>query len=843
MSQISGRSGSEAAARGALRGAGRRAVWALQILLVAAALGAWLWMCVQFAARAGEREAAPGPPSMEVVNWSDPESSAFCVACHRPVGPAMVGLDVEHGHPINVRLSDAQRAALDTLATIAGPGDTLICMSCHVLGSARPFMLADTLEDSRLCRHCHAEQFGTRGAPHDFTESAPELLNRRGQRAADAGPCSGCHAAHRYTQEFTPCALDPTGRCVACHPTPACSGDAETGRHDHPGALCVECHDPHHNEFGHYLRRPGVAACTECHAEYADGRGGGMHPVGEVDRDVPATSGDASGETAREVTCRACHAIHTGGHAPMLRVAAGENDGCLACHRDGLLERGGGELPRHGRGPVLNPEQRQAVLAWGGRIGDGGELQCGSCHRVHRSPARDDLLAFRVSSDDSCAACHTEQASVIGTTHDLRINRAHETNRLGVTAQSGGACSACHLGHGSARTLTPAPGDPRGVCTTCHQNGACGESLVLSGTSHPDTACTDCHDPHQRRFGHYLAKDPAELCADCHSEQFSLMGGPHDWRLDPAGWPQELDTRGGVCLACHVPHGGERSDLSRFGSAEYDSFHDDACVRCHDGERWGADSASACLHPHEISPDQQTVDLALVPKDDQGQMRMGCRTCHDPHGGPEPVHLARVAPGMPTESLCLQCHENRSPLIPGHSSDSLSAIGYDVDSCKPCHAIHATRDGGWGQMLSPRFLMKECDLIVGETEGCVPCLGCHREGGPAPLREVFTHPPVLLTNVIEPDSPGYLPLFNESGHVDPHGRITCRTCHLAHGNVAIGVDNEALLRSLTPQQQRHHRFSVRPFDSPNVCTTCHGPNARWRYLYFHDPDRRKGQRP
>jgi hypothetical protein len=207
----------------------------------------------------------------------------------------------------------------------------------------------------------------------------------------------------------------------------------------------------------------------------------------------------------------------------------------------------------------------------------------------------------------------------------------------------------------------------------------------------------------------------------------------------------------------------------------------------------------------------------------------------------------------------------------GHAPQRLAKIGFDVDSCKPCHAMHADPAEAWGQMLSPRFLKiselasvnpvinsepGSADPVLNErgnppsgssqrsttlstttapvhSEGALPCLVCHHSGGPAPVRDIATHPSVAFVNLTSPNDPGYMPLFNDHGRVDPKGQITCRTCHLSHGQKGL-LETAANNRTLSPDEQRSARMQLRPFVAPNLCTQCHGDTARLKFLFFHN---------
>lgn len=813
-------------------------------LLVCGLLFAVCFTFISFVGAAAKRKPPHLPATMEEVDWKSRESSRYCLACHKPVGPAMAGLDVAHGHPQNVPLNDSQIQAVKDLNTVLGPDNTLICMSCHQLGerATKPNMLADTLEDGKLCEHCHPGHYA-RNTPHDLRRSAPDERNRLGQTVTEGGPCSACHLAHRYARDFQPCDPDPDGRCTSCHQAYHCAEKhARTVMH-HPESRCMGCHDPHDMTHSEFLKAPIGELCITCHDGYEGGAPAGMHPMGLMDSPVPQElilAGAWVQSDSHELTCVICHSTHTSNEEHLLVYNPDTNQLCLACHEDKrAVPTAMGAAPQHGESPVLNGDQLAIVSHWEAPVGPNNELLCVSCHRVHGSKSPMALLAFLPKYGETCGACHPHHDGVFGSSHDLRTNFPDEQNIAGMTPSEYGACSACHLAHRYARDVKPTVSDPAGQCVTCHQPDSCGEARLAEGVQHPETSCTDCHNPHERRFKNYLTAEQVAVCSECHTEQTRLIGGPHDVSANPENWPDVATSPGGVCLSCHVPHGGERGDLFRVHGEQTVENHDDVCLVCHKDSGWGAASGVAAIHPHDISPDQELVELALVPKDDAGNMRMGCRTCHDPHGGATPIHLARVGPDEPTARLCIHCHEDKQFIEnTAHSAARLSALGIDVDSCKPCHAMHATAGGTWGSMLSPRFLKEGCEAVDVTIGECVPCLACHHPNGPAPVRAIATHPAdKAMFNAIAPDAPGYLPLFNAEGNVDPAGHVTCRTCHVSHGRLDL-LRRVADRETLSSAEQSAIRTQVRSFITPNICTECHGAEARARFLFFHDPQRR-----
>lgn len=798
-----------------------------------------------------EAPSSASPPSvMEDVNWESPESSIYCLACHKDVSPAMARLDVEQGHSQNVVLSDTQQLAVAEMGGTVGPDGVLICMSCHKLGTENEHMLADTLSGSKLCEHCHPRQFTLIGTVHDLRTSAPDEQNRYGQTAESGGPCSACHLSHHYARDFEPSELDPDGRCIICHTIGRAAAEHARGTMEHPDAHCVVCHNPHDETNRHFLKKPASQVCLDCH-DYAGGVGEGMHPLGKMSGPIPQALLLAGAEVygaIDEITCLTCHSTHSSRHAPLLLMPADTNELCLTCHEQELAEMGAdGNVPRHGQSPELTFEQREVVEGRGGRVGANGELLCVSCHKVHHaeSPAR--LLVFRPRSEDACSACHPAQAGVVGTAHDLRTNFGNEPNVAGVTPREGGVCSGCHMAHRPARPAMPLAADAEGLCTSCHRPDGLAASMLEGNAGHPGATCVSCHNPHEHSTPDFRVKGQADLCRSCHAEQFSMVGGPHDRNARPEAWANHVtDETGedGPCLVCHVAHGEKGTDLLR-GETDVSSNHDSVCLSCHADAAWGAQTAIAAIHPRQIRPEQKRVPVELVPTDAAGQMRMGCRTCHDPHGGATPTHLARVADDEPTSQLCKHCHQDKRLIErTGHSAEGLAAAGFPTESCKPCHAMHANPNGAWGQMLSPRFLMagpaaQQADDIQIGHEAAVPCLVCHHEGGAAPVREIDTHPPVALTNISQPDEPGYMPLFNTEGKPDPRGQITCRTCHLSHGQTAL-LEAAERNADLSPDDIRAARMQLRPFVAPNLCTQCHGPDARLKFLFFHNVKQRGG---
>jgi len=628
-----------------------------------------------------------------------------------------------------------------------------------------------------------------------------------------------------------------------------------------------------------FLRMPNTASelCVTCHADKTRGPEFGTHPTGGMPWPVPQALRDAGakvGPNPRELTCQVCHTPHGTRFEHLLVMGASSNQLCLNCHdqmRPGMFREGA--HTEHPLQPHANAEQAAAVERLGTRLGPEGQLICLSCHKLHHGRGERYMLADDLTDGRLCLQCHEDRRSLFGTPHDLRLKFPQEKNRLGMTAESAGPCSACHLFHRYARPPEPTPVDPIGLCVTCHQPGRCAESRTLGPLNHPQAKCTDCHNPHETTFGKFLAARPAQVCAKCHADHLSLAGGPHDvtvgaapvtGRSDramtgpariPPNWPPAARQADDQCLACHRPHAEAGGSLFRVAAADLDGSADASCAACHAGSAWDGAGEQTALHPRDATKIAVAHGLPLTSQP-TGEPQIGCKTCHDPHRGADTPWLLRTQTGSPSD-VCANCHTEAQHIqLTAHSAGNLAAAGFQADACQPCHRLHASPASVQSALLWPKSL--SAGDGVQSAAGSVAdhyCTSCHRVGGPAAPPEIATHAPIPLFNPTRAEQPGFLPLFDQLGQVDPRGQISCRTCHLPHGRdvdlPAVAASTDATpagttpLRAdpapePTPAERRARRAQLRPFSPPNVCTSCHGFDGLLRFLYFHDPQRRGG---
>jgi predicted CXXCH cytochrome family protein len=616
--------------------------------------------------------------------------------------------------------------------------------------------------------------------------------------------------------------------------------------------VCRTCHSAHASgqpsgdmATAVFLRVPNRASelCVSCHADKAGGRQAGMHPTGGMPWPVPEVllkAGARVGPNLRELTCQVCHTPHGAPHEHLLVMGTESNQLCLACHdqiRPGMFRAGG--RAEHPLSPVVDAAQAAAVREMGTQLGPDHRLICLSCHKLHEAVGPRFLLADELTDGRMCLRCHENKRVVVDSPHDLRQNHPDVRNRLGMTAHSGGPCSACHLFHRYARAPEASEIDPGGgKCITCHQPGRPAEDKVLGDVNHAIIACTKCHDPHTEKYGEFLRDYPHVVCSSCHAEQGDLAGGPHDVTRDASAWPAVASATHDECLACHRPHGNEESGLFRAGYAAGEDRADAVCIACHQAAASDSNSALSLLHSRDATQLKTDPGLPLGGGDDAGSI--ACRTCHNPHRGALDSALLRVQSGANPQELCFRCHNDVAYIQDiGHGHAGLQAAGLDVDVCGPCHVLHGQRASVEEPLLWPEKLAAPPAASQTARPADRYCVACHRAGGPVAPPAIATHPQVDMFNATAPDAPSFLPLFNDEGEVDPTGTIACRTCHLTHGR-----DHPAPvppnLESLTPRELRARQWHIRSFGPESVCVYCHGSDGLRRFMYFHDPARRGG---
>jgi predicted CXXCH cytochrome family protein len=616
---------------------------------------------------------------------------------------------------------------------------------------------------------------------------------------------------------------------------------------------CRTCHSAHGTAEPNgdlrtavFLRVPNTASelCMGCHPDKTRGPELGTHPTGGMPWPVPqaiVAAGGRIGPNPRELTCQVCHTPHGAAHDHLLVMGTESNQLCLTCHdsmRPGLFREGSAEHPLS---PKTSPEQAAAVQELGTKLGPDGELICLSCHKLHHGRSKRYMLADELRDARLCLRCHSERRNLLGTSHDLRTNHPTEKNRLGMTPEDSGPCSACHLFHRYARPPEASDLDPGGgKCITCHQSDRVASAKALGDLNHPPIGCTNCHNPHETRYGKYLLSVPSDICRRCHTANLGVRDGPHDVTCGRGPWPAESAATHDTCMACHRPHGNLETSLFRAGLAPGEKPPDAMCLACHQNVAPDANSERSLQHPRDVVRQKAGASpAASVAVGDS--LHVACRICHNPHAGIHaPRALLRVELGAPVNQVCMNCHTETVHLAAtGHGLTPLQAAGLPTDACAPCHQVHACRDAVEPRYLWPRELSGEPSENLSLLEMDQHCLACHRDGGPAQPPAIARHPKVDMYNPTAPDSPGFLPLFNAQGEVDAQGKLGCHTCHLPHGRTTVARIPPGFGQP-SGRELRARVWHIRTFAAGSVCGTCHGFDGLRRFMYFHDPERRTG---
>jgi DmsE family decaheme c-type cytochrome len=172
--------------------------------------------------------------------------------------------------------------------------------------------------------------------------------------------------------------------------------------------------------------------------------------------------------------------------------------------------------------------------------------------------------------------------------------------------------------------------------------------------------CETCHGNAEKHMGTGKAEDiinPAKLpseqanatCLKCHSGDqhvFAWKGGSHD-RKDMS------------CLSCHNVHHAKSPEkmLAAFTV-------EDTCLRCHTEQRKALFQRSTHLFRTE-----------------QRNMKVGCASCHNPHGGEGEKMLLNHT----VNNLCYTCHaEKRGPFLWEHPPVR--------ENCMNCHSPHGSNN-------------------------------------------------------------------------------------------------------------------------------------------------------
>jgi DmsE family decaheme c-type cytochrome len=239
--------------------------------------------------------------------------------------------------------------------------------------------------------------------------------------------------------------------CATCHAEVA-KGFVDNphtkmaAEHGAAGVNCEGCHGPGgaHVEGGGDITKifnPAKATpkevdarCLSCHA--------GAHPNFLRSQHAKA-----------DVSCIACHAIHTSKEEALLK--APQPTLCFQCHTDVVPQF---SMPFHHR---VNE----------------GVVQCSDCHDPHGTFGNNQIKST-ADQNAICTKCHMDTRGPFVFEH---------------AAVKAEGCMACHTPHGSQNARLLNMPNINTLCNQCHSPVAAGTVHSMSAGSSELTPCTSCH--------------------------------------------------------------------------------------------------------------------------------------------------------------------------------------------------------------------------------------------------------------------------------------------------------------------------------------------------------------
>ena len=439
----------------------------------------------------------------------------LCVACHESVGTDLVDKRGLHGKHPKVSTSECQSCHREHKGRDA---KTLEFDWANFDHRATDFHLVAAHADV-TCSKCHIDDAPKTAAPNECASCHGKEDPHQGQLGTQ---CDSCH----WQSDWAATAFNHSDTGFALHGLHArltCSDCHKDKTFSDAAGECASCHDkddPHNAAFG--------SSCEQCHGTNSWKISGFNHAqqTGFALDGQHATLSCASCHTnsspLQNSTCQSCHAkddIHAGSFG----------SDCASCHSSISWRKTEFE---HNAFPLIGSHAELSCAAChtqpGTKLGT-------TCHQCHDDPHEQQL-------GQTCERCHRQSdwKNNLSFNHDFT-----HFPLLGKHALLG--CNDCHA---SARFH-----DASSSCQSCHAQDDIHEGALGS-------ECQQCHNPadwHHTRFDHAAVADfplsgahQNATCESCHER-------PNFMRA----------TNAAQCVQCHQqddPHNGQ------FGNN---------CAQCH----------------------------------------------------------------------------------------------------------------------------------------------------------------------------------------------------------------------------------------------------------------------
>ncbi|MBD3647716.1 MAG: hypothetical protein HUJ31_09760, partial [Pseudomonadales bacterium] len=382
---------------------------------------------------------AQGQPLLVVEN----DQSKLCRACHQ-----------DERSLIDTRHNLATTAPASRNLTGANPAESGPCSACHIPHNARgPKLWARSTDPSAgfasaACTGCHSSsglsEKKLAGHNHPVGVALDKLDVRTGTDgwviAGDQAPSSGnFQPLPLYDEQGNEVANDGEIACFTCHDVHRWQPGAQTVVDDGEGDGS--------NSFLRIRSDGESPLCTNCHWQQQSV----VDTRHDTTRTAPESLNSQAHTPARSGVCGACHLPHNGqAEALWAREYPAEATGmerqCFGCHKQD------GPAGKHLTGQFTHPihvtpevSNGMALPLYASASGDERQIDCGTCHDVHRwsasgvesdpdgeGDARNSFLRIPASDDSQlCIQCHKTQSLVIGTDHDLRMSAPGHVNGSG----------------------------------------------------------------------------------------------------------------------------------------------------------------------------------------------------------------------------------------------------------------------------------------------------------------------------------------------------------------------------------------------------------------------------
>ncbi|MDA8244857.1 MAG: hypothetical protein M0025_12165 [Elusimicrobia bacterium] len=372
---------------------------------------------------------------------------------------------------------------------------------------------------------------------------------------------------------------------------------------------CTSCHNPHDNQYGHFLVKSNAngALCTTCH--YKTGFSASAHKLSAVSYTPPGESPTTVGEWA----CRDCHRSHGASSVQAYLLSGAEEATCYACHGNPPLTGARnlkltvGKAYKHPvetvSGRHKDPETDGANFTYSPL--NNRHAECQDCHNPHQAKSGTHVAPTNVISSVLLGQWGVEPAyGTASWTQPTSYSRKVFADTLNYREYQ--LCLKCHSSY--AFGTTPPPGiTDQSIELSINNRGAHpvirGLNSQTGSTSPKPLAANQLSSPWSAARG-----TQTMYCSDCHGPDSTtdpkgphgsagehILSGPNVyWPRKPGGALYTLDdfpggnnsgantSAGLFCLNCHPMYSG----TSFFNNVHMEHNQKNqgvthACVGCH----------------------------------------------------------------------------------------------------------------------------------------------------------------------------------------------------------------------------------------------------------------------